>query len=86
MFIATLTAHPAVVEAEEVKPLASLLQVRDPGLGRLGFRPNSARIDRSALSATSASRLDVAHTTRSSAKRTSTPVPRSAHCRSSRCR
>ena len=31
-------AHPAVVEAEEVKSLASLPQVHDPRLGLLGLK------------------------------------------------
>ena len=35
MAIATLPAHPTVVEAEEIKALASLCQMHDPGLGRL---------------------------------------------------
>ena len=35
MLIATLAAHPAVMEAEEVQTLASLPQVHDPGLGLL---------------------------------------------------
>ena len=35
MLIATLAAHPAVMEAEEVQTLASLPQMHDPGLGLL---------------------------------------------------
>ena len=31
-------AHPAVVEAEEVQPLTSLVEVHDPRLGLLGFK------------------------------------------------
>ncbi|MBV8988800.1 MAG: hypothetical protein JO372_09605 [Solirubrobacterales bacterium] len=33
-------ASPAVVEAEEVHSLASLLQVHDPRLGRFEFEPH----------------------------------------------
>ena len=36
-------AHPAVVEAEEVNALASLLQVHDPGLGVLELEPKLAQ-------------------------------------------
>ena len=32
-------AHPAVVEAEEVQPLAPFAQVHDPRLGLLGLEP-----------------------------------------------
>ena len=35
MPIAAVAAHPAVMEAEEIKALASLCQMHDPGLGRL---------------------------------------------------
>ena len=36
-------AHPAVVEAEEINPLASPLQVHDPGLGVLELEPKLAQ-------------------------------------------
>jgi hypothetical protein len=36
-------AHPSVVEAEEVHPLASLREVHDPGLGVLQLEPKFAQ-------------------------------------------
>ena len=43
MPIATVPARPAVVEAEEVKPLASLLQMHDPRLGLLELEAHRPR-------------------------------------------
>jgi hypothetical protein len=56
MLIATLAAHPTMVETEEIKPSPPSLRCTIRVLACLSCRPISARINRSASRASSASR------------------------------